>query len=130
MPLTIIHWLALVGFILSMYFLYVGRKLSSTKNYRALCDITETISCSKAAKSKYSSLAVIPNALYGVIFYFLVFVLFPSYNQFVFYLAVMASLISLYLVIISFKMKVICPVCISTYIINFLILYFSYLALV
>ena len=129
MSLTTIHWLALAGLILSAYFLYVKIKRSSTKNYKALCDFTETISCSKAAESRYSSLAILPNAVYGIIFYLLVFTLVLSFSQFVFYLAILASLISLYLIFISFKIKVFCPVCISTYIINFLILYFSYTAL-
>ena len=129
MYLTTIHWLALVGLILSIYFLYVKIKNSSIKNYRALCDFTETISCTKAAESKYSSLAIMPNALYGVVFYLLIFILVLSFSQFVLYLAILASFISLYLIFISFKIKVFCPVCISTYIINFLILYFSYFAL-
>ena len=122
MELIIVHYLALLGIILSIYFLYVKHN-QSNKNYKALCDVTDKISCSKAAKSKYSNLAVLPNALYGIIFYLLVFFL-PI--NLVFYLAILASFLSLYLIFVSIKIKVLCPVCISTYLVNFLILYFSF----
>jgi len=129
MPLATIQWLALLGFILSVYFIYVKKKHASTKNYKALCDFTQTISCSKAAESKYGSIAIIPNAYYGIIFYILVFILVFSLNQLVFYLGILASLFSLFLIFASFKIKIFCPLCVSTYIINFLILYLSYAAL-
>jgi vitamin-K-epoxide reductase (warfarin-sensitive) len=125
MPLTLIQYLASFGLILSIYFLYVKNQNSKSKKYKALCDITEKISCSKAAKSKYSNLVVLPNALYGIIFYTLVLV-FPT--NIVLYLAIFASLISLYLIYTSIKIKVFCLVCTLTYIINFLILFFSYSA--
>ena len=126
MTLTTVHWLAIIGFALSAYFLYVKKK-QKTKNYKALCDITDTISCLKAARSKYGNLMILPNAFFGLLFYAIILVL-VSLNLwlYVFYLAVVASLFSIFLIYISFKIKVACPVCVSTYIINFLILYFSY----
>ena len=123
---TIINWLAILGFLLSLYFLYVKTK-QKNNNYKALCDISDTISCSKAAKSNYSALFGFSNAILGVIFYPIVFILqLSSFNFYIFYLSIIASLFSLYLIYISFKIKVLCPVCITTYIINFLILYFSF----
>ena len=127
MALTLIQWLAIIGFLLSVYFIYVKDKIKSKKKYKALCDITENISCSKAAKSSYSQIFVIPNAFLGIIFYSFVFIfsLF-GFNLYIFILSVLASLLSIYLIFLSFKFKIACPVCISTYIINFLILYISY----
>mgnify|MGYP001563519763 CR=1 FL=1 len=125
--ITIISWLSILGFLLSLYFFYVKTN-QRNKNYKALCDISDTISCSKAAKSNYSSLFGFSNAILGVIFYPFIFALnFFNYSNYIFYLATISSLFSLYLIYISFRIKVACPVCITTYIINFLVLYFSYI---
>ena len=124
---TIISWLTILGFLLSLYFLYVKTK-QKNNNYKALCDINNLISCSKAAKSDYSSLFGFSNAILGIVFYPIVFILqLSSFNFYIFYLSIIASLFSLYLIYSSFKIKVLCPFCITTYIINFLILYFSYI---
>jgi len=124
---SIIYVLLVIGFLLSAYFIYVKKK-QQISNYRALCDINETISCSKAANSKYSNIFVLPNALFGLFFYLVIFVL-NYFNNFlfIFYLSIIGSLFSIYLIYISIKIKVACPICILVYIVNFLILYFSYL---
>jgi len=120
-------YLSIIGFILSIYFLQVKYK-QKTKNYRAICDFSDTISCSKAAKSKYANLFILPNAFYGVIFFVLVYALnWIGWFAPIFYLSIVASLISLYLIFLLIKIKVFCPVCVGTYIVNFLIMYISYI---
>ena len=126
MQLIIFHYLALIGFLLSAYFLYMKNKKSKNKNYKPICDITKTISCSKAAKSKYSSIAILPNAFYGIIFYIIIFTLSFLQVQYIFYLSIIASIISICLMFISIKIKAFCPVCFSIYVINFVMLYLSY----
>jgi len=121
-----IQVLAAVGFILSAYFLYI-KSNQTKKNYKALCDITDTISCSKAASSKYSNIMILPNSFFGLLFYAILFILASIGTiQYIFYLSIISSLFSLYLIYILFKIKVACPVCIAVHIINFLILYYSY----
>ena len=126
---SVIYLLSIIGFVLSAYFLYVKKK-QQTSNYRALCDISETISCSKAANSRYSNIFLLPNAFFGMIFYLLVFALnYLNLFMFVFYLAVFSSLFSVCLIYISIRTKIACPVCILAYIVNFLILWFSYVSI-
>lgn len=127
MVLQVIILLSIFGFLFSLYFLFVKRKKTLNKDYKAFCDLSDRISCSKAANSKYSNLLVFPNAFFGVIFYILVVIFaFLGFYSYIFYLALMASLLSLYLIYISIKIKVFCPVCVSIYVINFLMLIVSY----
>jgi len=125
MALSIIHWLAIVGFILSVYFLYVKVKTNKDKKYKAFCDISESVSCSTAAKSKYSTVFILPNSLMGIFFYVTIFVVAFFSMTYVFYLAAVSAVVTLYLVYASFKIKNACILCILVYIINFLLFYFS-----
>lgn len=123
--------LAAIGLLLSLYGFYVERKAKSKKKYTAICDINDQISCSKAFTSKYSSHFGISNTIFGSIFYGVVFVL-ALYNltSWVFYLAVLAVLGTFYLAYLLYvKVKSFCLVCSSIYIINILLLIFSFIAL-
>ena len=117
--------LALIGILLSTYTLYVRHRLK-TNHYKPVCDISDTISCSRAIESKHSTTFILPNALFGLGYYIATLVL--SFNlTYVFYLAIPASLFTLYLMGISFKMRNACLVCIATYIVNFSILFYSFI---
>ena len=123
----IIQFLAILGFIASIYFAYVKRNTKKNKKYKALCDITDIVSCTKAARSSSSDLLGFPNAWLGLVFYPLIFLLtFFEGTILIFGLSIIASAFSLYLIYISIKEKIICPVCNVIYIINFLLLIFSY----
>ncbi len=43
--------LAVVGILLSAYALYVDRKIDRKADYKAVCDINDRVSCSRAFKS-------------------------------------------------------------------------------
>lgn len=119
-----------IGFLLSIYAYYTERKLHSIKNYHASCDINKRISCSKAFLSKYGKLFGIPNSLLGIFFYLLIIILYVINIKIIFYLAILAFLGSIPLAYFSYlKLKTFCLVCTSIYIINILLLIFSYLAL-
>ena len=124
----LIYIFSTVGFLLSIYFLYVKIKTKSDNNYHPICDLNNIISCSNAAKSKFSSLFFIPNAIFGIIFYPSIFILLlVNQISIIFYLTLLASIISIILIFISIKIKTICPVCTLIYIINFLMLFVSYI---
>ena len=128
MALNEIKLLALIGLIISVYAAYVKRNLEKTINYKPLCDISKNISCSKAFLSNFSRLFVLPNAVFGVAFYAVIYLLasFEDY-AFVFYLSLIAAIFSLYMAYVSyFKQKNFCLVCTASYIVNILLLYFSY----
>jgi vitamin-K-epoxide reductase (warfarin-sensitive) len=120
-----------IGIVLSAYALYVKHQLGKNKNYKAVCDINEKVSCTKPMGSEYGSLFLIPNSAFGIVFYG-VMVLLGYFDelQAVFWLAVLAVVGSVYLAYVSFfKLKVVCPVCTAIYVVNILLLVFSAVAL-
>jgi len=126
--MTAIPLLAGIGFFLSLYAVYVKRKASKSKNYKPICDISKNISCTKAFKSSYGRLLVLPNSVYGILFYLLIYILAISNNiDVIFYLSIFATIGSIYLAYISYiKQKNYCVVCTATYLVNILLLIFSY----
>lgn len=124
-----IQIISVIGFLLSIYSLYVEKKFARTKK-KAICDINEKMSCTKAFKSHYSKTLGIPNSIHGIIFYVVVFLVAFYGLQYVFYLAVLGVLGSIYLAYnLYFKIKTFCLVCSSIYLVNILLLIFSYLKL-
>ena len=120
----IIQLLAFIGLILSVYALYVKYR-SRSKQYKPWCDITENISCTKAFASRYGSLAVLPNPVYGVIAYLVILTF--SNSRYVFYLSMFLFLVSLYLAYLSYvKQKNFCLVCTAIYVINIILFIVSY----
>lgn len=126
---TAILTLAIIGILLSFYTLYVECKLGQNKNYKAVCDINNRMSCTKTFSSKYGKTFGISNAYPGLSFYGLI-VLMILYRQTDFLLLItgLGVLFSLYLAyILYFKVKHFCLVCHGIYLVNILLLVFSYL---
>ena len=117
-----------IGIVLSLYALFVKRQLEQNKDYKAICDINDKVSCTKAMGSRYGSLFIIPNSAFGVVFYGVMGLL-AAFDELkaAFWLSVLAVLGSAYLAYISFfKLKVVCPVCSLIYIVNILLLALSW----
>jgi vitamin-K-epoxide reductase (warfarin-sensitive) len=123
--------LTIIGFVLSLYAFYVERQLREVKHYVPLCDIRDDVSCSKAFSSRYGHLGMLPNSLYGMFFYAILFVLaLAGYVTWLFVLSSIALAGSLFLAYISFvKMRNYCLVCCGIYVVNVL-LFFSLLMFV
>ena len=122
--------LSLIGIAISIYAYSTEIKLRKDKKFKALCDISDKISCSKAFMSDYSKLFGISNALMGIFFYLIIMFISFFLMRVVFYLAILSVIGSLYLAYISYiKLKTFCLVCTLVYIINILILIFSYINL-
>lgn len=121
--------ISIIGLLLSIYALYVERKNKREKLYKPICDISDKISCTKAFSSPYGKFIGLPNSLMGIIFYLIVIALaFYNQTQHLLYLSIVAMLGSLYLAYTSYiKMKNFCLVCSAIYLVNLLLLIFSYL---
>ena len=121
--------LGLIGFLLSIYTFYIERKKEKNVNYKAKCDISDRVSCTKAFESKWGKTFGVSNSIYGIIFYTLVFILaFFNLDKLVFYLSLISFLISIYLIYILYlKVKSFCIVCNLIYVVNILLLIFSYI---
>ncbi|MCA9485358.1 MAG: vitamin K epoxide reductase family protein [Nanoarchaeota archaeon] len=115
--------LSLVGICLSFYAFLVERLFHTKKDYHALCDISENISCTKAFSSPTGKLLKFSNSLGGLIYYTLIIILvYLNQFQIILYFSVLALAGSIYLAYISYiKMKNFCLVCTAVYIINILI---------
>ena len=77
--------LSLLGFLVSLYAIYVEKK-AENKKYKPICDLTDKISCTKALTSKYGKIFKIKNSIFGIIFYSIIFILSLMGNiTFIFY---------------------------------------------
>ncbi|XP_070573105.1 vitamin K epoxide reductase complex subunit 1-like [Ptychodera flava] len=128
--------LCTAGLALSAYALYVETAKERNSDYKAMCDVSKTISCSKVFTSKYGRgfglieplfgrdcILNLPNSVFGLIFYVLQFFLGQSSNPTASLVLVIFSLLSnlatVYLAyILYFILNDACLVCISTYVVN------------
>ncbi|KAL5017491.1 hypothetical protein ScPMuIL_007080 [Solemya velum] len=132
-------YICMFGMIVCMYALYVELSAESDKTYRALCDISETISCSKVFTSRYGrgfglvdrvvasdSILNQPNSVFGMLFYLLQIVMIFDVSYAVTFtqlsMALMANVGTVYLAYILYTMGDFCVVCVTTYVINFALL--------
>ncbi|XP_063364331.1 vitamin K epoxide reductase complex subunit 1-like protein 1 [Cydia amplana] len=123
---------AIVGILISTYALYVELSAEADPEYKAYCDLTEKVSCSKVLTSGFSkgfglvakgSQLELPNCIYGIIFYCLMIIMTTYDNMSVVRLqlltAVMSVLTCIYLAyLLLFVLQDFCLVCISTYFVN------------
>ncbi|XP_076367268.1 vitamin-K epoxide reductase [Tachypleus tridentatus] len=129
-----------VGLVLSFYAYYVEIEKEHNKDYKALCDISDHMSCSTVFTSKYgrgfgllghivgsNSQFNVPNSIFGIVFYTLQMALGQSTDPFLtkveISLAFVSNIGSLYLAyILYFILHDFCVVCVSTYVVNALLL--------
>jgi len=128
-------WLCLLGVGVSYYGYIVETTKEKDESYQPLCDISEHVSCTKAFMSRYGkgfgllpkdSPLYLPNSIYGIIFYTIVasLSLFNHYWNTVLMLiaAIGSNLFSIYLARVLYLLEDLCVVCVSTYVINALVL--------
>jgi len=125
--MTAIFILAFIGFCISFYAYFVETKIKKEPEYKPACDINDRISCSKPILSEYGNIFYFSNGLMGMIYYLIVAALaFFDASQLVLIAAIGGCLASAVLAyILYFKIKSLCIVCMSLYIVNILILLFS-----
>ncbi|XP_055758470.1 vitamin K epoxide reductase complex subunit 1 [Salvelinus fontinalis] len=132
--------LCIIGLFLSFYALHVEISRERDPEYRAMCDLGDSVSCSKVFTSRWGrgfglvqfffakdSVLNQPNSLLGIIFYTLQLALGQSVSSRAAFLLVLASWVSmagsLYLAgVLAFILGDFCVVCVSTYVVNFLLL--------
>lgn len=136
-----------IGIGLSAYAFYVEYQLENQPGYKAMCDIDEAIACSSVFNSTYgrgfgivgklmgdeNHPLNVPNSVYGIGFYSflgLVFMLGGRSRllvEFQFYMLILANCMSVYLGYLLYAvLKTWCLICISTYIVSFMLLLILY----
>lgn len=141
-PITIC---GLLGLLATSYAIYVEKMTKYSKQYAAVCDISDRISCTRVLKSPYSrltgltfnlpkeSIFNVPNTYYGILFYLAVciyplypFTLIPLREILLLCAASFSVILSFILAgILYFKLKNCCVICVVTYFINMAIFFNS-----
>lgn len=118
---------ALLGLMLSCYALFIERKVLKDKSYKPVCDINDSVSCSKPILSPYGKLFFFSNALMGIIFYsFMMFLAWYGHPWFLLFASIGACLTSLiFAYILIVKIKSFCLICFAIYLVNALLLILS-----
>lgn len=133
----------LIGIALSFYAYHVETKKEKDKKYRAMCDISGHVSCSAVFSSRYGkgfgilgsvfgekSILNQPNSIYGIIFYTIQLILGemnqPYATRMYLGFAILSIIGSVYLAyILAFILHDFCVVCITTYVLNAILLFCS-----
>ena len=118
---------AIIGIVISIYAMFVDFKFDKNEEYKAVCDINDRVSCSKAFQSKYGSVLGVKNSVLGLLFYVFVAVLYfldlTMLMKIFSGLAVLGSIVLAYL--LYAKVKSWCVVCTGIYVVNVLLFIFS-----
>ncbi|XP_026099246.1 vitamin K epoxide reductase complex subunit 1-like protein 1 [Carassius auratus] len=138
----------LSGILLSLYAFHVEREKTRDANYRAMCDLSSSISCSKVFTSRWGrgfgllgtifgndSAVNQPNSVYGILFYIFQLLLGLTASAMAALILMTTSIASvmgsLYLgYILYFVLKDFCVICITTYALNFILFVLNYKRLV
>ena len=118
---------ALLGLVASSAATYVHYNLIKNPDYSSFCDINATVSCKAAYLSRYGSIAGVPVAVGGILFFAWVLLLMwgargnsrikDSAPAYIFAGSTFALAAVLYLAYASFfVLKEVCPLCVATYV--------------
>ena len=127
--ITAIMILCAIGFLLSAYAFFVEWQLTHNRAYKAACDISDRVSCTRPLLSPYAKMLGISNALLGVAFYAAIMVCdWWGYAEVVRYgtlLGALASVVFAY--ILYFKIHSLWLIGTSIYVVNALLVYCVYI---
>jgi protein-disulfide isomerase/uncharacterized membrane protein len=142
LPFSVYFWvlaiLALAGVLDAVYLSISHYRVYTDIAYKSFCAISRAINCDTVSQSAYSVLWGVPVAVWGIIgyFFFLLLLLFARTKAathiriwpLLFVLSLFFSLYSIILALIStFYIGSLCIMCIVSYAISFLLLYYTWL---
>ena len=116
-----------LGLAASIAATWVHYHLIVNPDYTSFCDVNATVTCKEAYLSRYGSVAGVPVAIGGLIFFALVLLLLwasrgssriaDSAPAYIFALSTLGLAVVLYLAYASFfVLKEVCPLCVTTYV--------------
>lgn len=119
---------SIIGFMVCLYGLFVEMKFKKNRNYKAVCDISDHISCTKTFSSPWGSIFGISNIQLGLVAYLIMFVVaLIGKTCLAFLLATGFMITSIFFAYILFtKVKTFCLICVSTYVINLILFILTY----
>src|SRR5690349_636244 len=112
---TTIFLISAAGFMLSLYAYFVKQAFERDQKYKAVCDLSDVISCTKPLLSPYGALFGFSNTMLGMCFYGVMMIL--AYNEsaeFIWYGAVASVIASaIFAYFLYFKIRSLCLICTS-----------------
>lgn len=120
---------AAVGLAISLYGMMVERKVKQNMQYKAACDISDKVSCTKSFTSPYNKLLGISNII-ACLLYYVAMMFFGAIGNAIatMILAWAGLLVTIYFAyILYFKVKTICLICTSLYIVNVALVVVQYM---
>ncbi len=112
--------LATIGLIISIYGITVERKLQQDAQYKAACDISDTISCTRPFLSPYGKILGISNIWASALYYLIILAATllnqPQLVMVITSVGLVVTIVFAY--ILYFKVKSLCLICTSLYIVN------------
>jgi vitamin-K-epoxide reductase (warfarin-sensitive) len=125
--------LAVIGLIISIYGITIERKLQQDSQYKAACDISDNISCTRPFLSEYGKMFGISNIWASAMYYVAVIVTALINMPLILLLITSAGAVVsfVFAYILYFKVKSLCLICTSLYIVNIALAitcYYSYFA--
>jgi vitamin-K-epoxide reductase (warfarin-sensitive) len=121
--------LSLIGFGVSLYAYILEQRIHKNAQYKAACDLSDKISCTRTFTSPYAKLFFgISNTIIGMIFYAGMFVVaYLGLAKLAFLGAIAACLASLgFAYILYFKLRTVCLICTTIYVLNGALLLATY----
>lgn len=128
--LTMVIIIAVVGLCISVYGIMVERKVLQNEQYKAACDISDMVSCTKIFVSPYNKLLGISNIWASLIYYCAILCLAViGFVDVLFILSCIGLVTSVvFAYILYFKIRTVCLICTSLYIINIALVFAAYYA--
>lgn len=126
--MMIVIILAIIGLVISLYGIIVERKLQQDTHYKAACDISDAISCTRPFLSPYGKILGISNIWASALYYCVILVLtLLNFSTITFIIACAGVAISVvFAYILYFKIRSLCLICTSLYLINIALVVASY----
>jgi vitamin-K-epoxide reductase (warfarin-sensitive) len=124
--------LAIIGFCLSAYAYYLEYKVLGDPSYKPACDLNDRISCTKPIRSAYGKLLGISNSILGMAFYTAIIGLALTHQPHVVQILTLGGLAGtiVFAYVLYFKIKSLCLVCTSLYIVNILLFMVTHFKLI
>ncbi|MFT4303955.1 MAG: vitamin K epoxide reductase family protein [Candidatus Woesearchaeota archaeon] len=115
---------AVIGIIVSIYVMYVEKKLKHNAKYKAICDINSKIFCTKVILDRSAYLVFgLHNSIIGILYYITVIIA-SFYANFILIvvISIPAIMMTIYLMIVTLiRIRKICIMCSITHILNIII---------
>lgn len=119
-----------LGLAVSIYGIIIEWKIQHNKRYKPSCDISDTISCSRAFLSPYGKILGISNIWAAAIYYVIMIIVTAlEYKTVALLIAITGLFASIgFAYILYFKVKALCPICTALYAVNIVLAMACYFA--